>query len=452
MKIKVNVSLARLAPALLAVFAFSAGVSAQGVTKEWDGSEGNSWDNADNWTPAGVPGADDDVEIPGDSGSIEVSGPIEVGSIDMKDSPSFAGSSLNAPQGSNLEITTNGKFRVGKNNFVRAPNGDQNNPAGKVDIDAIGDFINRGTIGGGIGNTPWAGVGGAGSGGGIRIRGKTVDNSTGKIQGGAGGADSGSGSEAGKGGDGGNVDIEAETGKIQGDDIKGGEKGQGSPDGTAGTVNDAGAGGTEPVIGSTSTTTGEVIQVNAGSQGWIDLSSRSALAYDAHDRLLINAGSNGVIDLRGNPAGTLVLSAQNSITLQGTVLLDPGVTLADLTEPDAVMAGSIQLKIDRLQAGTLAELRLWGLNPGEFGHFIYSLNGTGAGPCVPSLGGLCLDLLNPVTLIGSAPAGVDGIARKPVPIPVNVPPIPVFLQAVVARGAGGADSLSSNVQIAYLLD
>jgi len=61
------------------------------------------------------------------------------------------------------------------------------------------------------------------------------------------------------------------------------------------------------------------------------------------------------------------------------------------------------------------------------------------------LGGLCVDLLSPVNLVGSATADASGYASLVKNIPSSAPKITIWVQAVMQRGTGGVDSVKSNV-------
>ncbi len=98
-----------------------------------------------------------------------------------------------------------------------------------------------------------------------------------------------------------------------------------------------------------------------------------------------------------------------------------------------------------LQRGQPATLTVTDALPQERVYFLYSLAGTGNGPCLPQLGGLCIDLLNPVTLLGDDLADAGGTAQFVATIPPQAPiGLTVHLQAVARRGANGADSVKSN--------
>ena len=93
-----------------------------------------------------------------------------------------------------------------------------------------------------------------------------------------------------------------------------------------------------------------------------------------------------------------------------------------------------------LAAGEPAELVAHGAHAGETVHFLRSFEGRGDGPCPPQLGGLCIDLLTPISVVGSARADGAGTARFQAMVPAGAPAIPVSTQAVVRRGVGGSES------------
>ncbi len=94
--------------------------------------------------------------------------------------------------------------------------------------------------------------------------------------------------------------------------------------------------------------------------------------------------------------------------------------------------------------GQTATLEVTGAEQGERVFFVYSLQGEGDGPAFPILGGMSLDILSPVELIGDAFADASGTATLQVPIPGGAPLIDVSTQAVIRRGQGGILSAKSN--------
>jgi hypothetical protein len=104
-----------------------------------------------------------------------------------------------------------------------------------------------------------------------------------------------------------------------------------------------------------------------------------------------------------------------------------------------------------LVRGRPANFRVRGAAPGERVHYLYSLSGTGAGPCPGVLGGLCLDLLSPVVLMGDATANGIGTAVFSRTVPSGAPLVSLHTQAVMKRGAGGANSVKTNTVSAPIL-
>jgi len=92
-----------------------------------------------------------------------------------------------------------------------------------------------------------------------------------------------------------------------------------------------------------------------------------------------------------------------------------------------------------------ATLTVTGAGPGERVYFAYSMTGAAPAGFKPwMLGGMCLDLLAPVSLIGSSTANGSGEASLTIFIPAGAPPVPVWTQAVILRGIGNEDSVKSN--------
>ena len=67
---------------------------------------------------------------------------------------------------------------------------------------------------------------------------------------------------------------------------------------------------------------------------------------------------------------------------------------------------------DPLIRGTNVTLTAENLDPGDHAFFLVSFTGAGNGPNVPQLGGLPLDLLSPITVLGDGVAGGTGVARS----------------------------------------
>ena len=156
-----------------------------------------------------------------------------------------------------------------------------------------------------------------------------------------------------------------------------------------------------------------------------------------------------------NTSGWTLLSATD-ITADGKTIVGNGIN------PDGAREGWIAVLYDvddeprlaqtPLHRGQEAQFSVTGAEPGEKVHFLYSTAGTGEGPCPPQLGGLCLDLLKPVTLLGSAITDGAGVANLRRTVPSDTPLIDVSTQAVIRRGPGGADSVKTNTITAPILE
>jgi hypothetical protein len=64
-----------------------------------------------------------------------------------------------------------------------------------------------------------------------------------------------------------------------------------------------------------------------------------------------------------------------------------------------------------------------GASSGETVLFGFSLTGAGSGPCFDALGGLCVDLLPPIELLGVDPADQQGLASLSFVVPQRLPPL-----------------------------
>lgn len=90
---------------------------------------------------------------------------------------------------------------------------------------------------------------------------------------------------------------------------------------------------------------------------------------------------------------------------------------------------------DPLVPGQPVTFRVSGIAPGDRVYFTRSTTGTGAGPCFPQLGNVCLGVLSP-SLIGTDAANNTGIAEFTVSLPAGLPSIFVYTQAIVDSFAG----------------
>ena len=130
------------------------------------------------------------------------------------------------------------------------------------------------------------------------------------------------------------------------------------------------------------------------------------------------------------PAGWLV---------SATATLEPTGETSEFSPEVALSALELALS-GNLIRGTAVDAVATSARGGETVWFLYGTTGLGNGPCPPQLGGLCLDLLAPVRILGSAAADAGGRAVLGFTVPAGAPTIPVHFQAVAARGAGSVKS------------
>lgn len=196
-----------------------------------------------------------------------------------------------------------------------------------------------------------------------------------------------------------------------------------------------------------------------------DLRARGSLASSPFDTFTIELFASPVCDDSGHGEEEVFLgdvvvvtdaAGNASFDVALPTLVPAGWTVAATATREPIGATSelsacvpvndLRLELlGNLVRRTTTDLQVSGAEPGEVAWFLYSLSGTGAGPCVPQLGGLCLDLLPTVWIGGNVAADVAGEARFPVFIPGNAPLLTLHFQAVIRRGSGGATSIETGV-------
>lgn len=122
----------------------------------------------------------------------------------------------------------------------------------------------------------------------------------------------------------------------------------------------------------------------------------------------------------------------------------------DIFALDEANASSQWLHVGGLQRNTMADVDAYGFHAGERVFLLRGLGGIGIGQCPPPLGGLCIDLLNPVVLQMSELADTFGHVSFEDLIPASVPLIELHFQAVAPRGVGGIDSVKSSTASAWI--
>lgn len=137
----------------------------------------------------------------------------------------------------------------------------------------------------------------------------------------------------------------------------------------------------------------------------------------------------------------------------------PGVPAETVLGADAdVGVGSLRapllLTLDgAVVPGQTARWTVSGAAPGETINGLFSLAGTGNGPCPPVLGGQCLGILAPVVLFDTDTADATGVAELQINVPANAPVgADLSVQAVAIRGAGGVLSVATDALTFFVQD
>jgi hypothetical protein len=323
-------------------FFISISALSQGTTRTWNGKSGDGkWETAGNWEdPNGQPGVPDntgkdDVVIPADQGVITVNDTKNVKSLDMKDNKDADAnndSKIKARDaGDPVKINSTNTVHVGDGASIQGADGlvpgqTTNRSGGDVTVTSGGD-VNMGkgsSIQGGEADPAGNGNGGSANvktpkDNNHRILGDNSDqNKPPRI-------DGGNGHGTGKGGD---SHIETGHNNVS-------QSGGNAP-------NPHHHGSVFSIISNGYKLTpgfqiiGFDVTIILDGSGTIELDSLSMTNISAdHDVFIC---SNGAIDLQHNLHGIDVITAGGSITMSGNVLLDPGVSIGDITQPDASIA------------------------------------------------------------------------------------------------------------------
>ncbi len=109
-----------------------------------------------------------------------------------------------------------------------------------------------------------------------------------------------------------------------------------------------------------------------------------------------------------------------------------------------------RLEHSPLKRGLNVTLTVTGARPAEPVHFLYTVHGAGNSVGVAQLGGVTLDLRDPLVVLGTARADSNGVAPFRFTMPPRAPLTEVVLQAVIRRGPGGADSVKTPFRTARI--
>jgi len=164
---------------------------------------------------------------------------------------------------------------------------------------------------------------------------------------------------------------------------------------------------------------------------------------DRSTPIILHTVNGGSTWAREQSPGALA-TTPSEITRTTTGRLWIGGASGSIWASDPLPIGSIRLSSTEIHRGQQATFTVTNADVGESVVFLYSLKGLGNGPCVPQLGGLCLDLLSPIKQFGSRNANANGTAILNVIVPKNAPLQMAHFQSVAKRGSGGVDSVRSN--------
>lgn len=307
----------------------------------WTGNVDRLWITPGNWNTGVRPGVQDDVTIPPDSGPIFTAGTtmISLKSLDVQNTAGGGGTHIQGPADNvELSIAMNGgqvfggKFYLGTGNSIGKlanPNGH----GGELSLSTrVDDMTINGTVFGGDGGTEAGGKG--------RYGGLVIVSSAGnlRIDGAIQGAKGGQGMGGNAGGAGGDVRILCEGALMRTGSAVPGVGGAGNPEGDEGEFLEQAKKRLTVIAGITSGRS-IVMQVFGDPLGNVELLALAPGAIHAQETIKIGAGSGAAyIDLRGNSGSAPRLTAGGSICLFGQVLLDSGVTLSQICEPDPIVS------------------------------------------------------------------------------------------------------------------
>ncbi len=190
---------------------------------------------------------------------------------------------------------------------------------------------------------------------------------------------------------------------------------------------------------------GDVMPADVNTDGRLDLVFVNATTFGVY--VVRNEGDFAFVGMtpfhsgiRGSSARTADLSGDGQIDLiQGGSGSDGGLVVL----PNTTTLRGPTLAHTQVRRGREAAFAVGNAEPGERAYFLFSTEVAGPSLGVPVLGGLTLDLQDPVVVAGSAVAGPSGRAVLHVQIPQNAPSDPVTVQAVIRRGARGAESVKT---------
>jgi len=172
----------------------------------------------------------------------------------------------------------------------------------------------------------------------------------------------------------------------------------------------------------------QVLEIDRASKSWELVASYDTSLLDGTNSFF--GGNWGVYPLFG-PNKILASDEQTGLWILDVDPLDLDVTPMIRGEP--------------------VTFTVTGGEPGEQVRFAGSRNGAGAGPCPPSLGMICFDVLGPILNLGSATVDGSGVAVLDTNVPAGLSIDTAYIQAIIEREVDGT-SLTSNVAIEPVSD
>ncbi|HHO52878.1 MAG TPA: right-handed parallel beta-helix repeat-containing protein [Deltaproteobacteria bacterium] len=118
--------------------------------------------------------------------------------------------------------------------------------------------------------------------------------------------------------------------------------------------------------------------------------------------------------------------------------------LTFLALPSLASAQDLTLTFTQLLPGNTVDYTVTNLNANETVYILRAV-GTGNGACPAQIGGECLGITGPLSVLGTPVADATGTATLQILLPASVPVgTNVSFQAAAIRGLGGVDSVVSN--------
>jgi hypothetical protein len=154
--------------------------------------------------------------------------------------------------------------------------------------------------------------------------------------------------------------------------------------------------------------------------------------------------------------GALLWAGCGTAPSASTDLDSLGTSLAEWDPTPAAEAGPpapLGLSITSLIPGDETTWTVTDANPAESVHIVMSTRGLGAGPCLGTADGYCLDVKSPARILGTVVADDFGTAEFSLTLPMTVPiGAEVAFEAVAPRGDSGFSWAGSEAELVTISD